>query len=242
MSDYLTFLASKTPIVPSSGIDIPDSAINASLFPFQRDLVRWSLRKGRAAIFATTGIHGKIRGTARVLPTPRAAPDHPSCRDQEVATRNYETQERANQTRLCRVRSGVRTATVSAWTEPRSILLAVVQERSSTTRLRAALRVVRHAVLSVCRRARYRDEDQSILLSPVLRRLASDAEKPGHLSQSRNDTRPSCDRGTVAWSAAHAVRSCASHRPRQAQLRSIEPCRLSGSSNAPALPQWGYVR
>jgi DNA modification methylase/superfamily II DNA or RNA helicase len=30
--------------------------LNQKLFPFQRDLVRWSLRKGRAAIFADTGL------------------------------------------------------------------------------------------------------------------------------------------------------------------------------------------
>lgn len=57
---YSSFLATKIPIVPSSGIDVDDVDIHPSLFPFQRDLVRWSLRKGRSAIFATTGM-GKTR-------------------------------------------------------------------------------------------------------------------------------------------------------------------------------------
>jgi superfamily II DNA or RNA helicase len=43
-----------------TGIDVPATAVNPSLFPHQRDLARWALRKGRAAIFADTGL-GKTR-------------------------------------------------------------------------------------------------------------------------------------------------------------------------------------
>ena len=57
---YSDFLETKIPVVPSSGIDVDDAMIHPSLFPFQRDLVRWALRKGRSAIFATTGM-GKTR-------------------------------------------------------------------------------------------------------------------------------------------------------------------------------------
>lgn len=58
--EYSEFLTRKIPLVPSSGIEIDDASIHPSLFPFQRDLVRWALRKGRSAIFATTGL-GKTR-------------------------------------------------------------------------------------------------------------------------------------------------------------------------------------
>lgn len=58
--DYRRFLASKRLVVPSAGIDVADDALHTALFPFQRDLVRWALRKGRAAIFADTGL-GKTR-------------------------------------------------------------------------------------------------------------------------------------------------------------------------------------
>jgi hypothetical protein len=58
--NYQEFLARKSSLVPASGINAPDDAIHASLHPFQRDLVRWALRKGRAAIFADTGL-GKTR-------------------------------------------------------------------------------------------------------------------------------------------------------------------------------------
>lgn len=59
-ADYESFLAQKIPVVPSSGISVDDNDIHPSLFPFQRDLTRWGLRKGRSAIFATTGL-GKTR-------------------------------------------------------------------------------------------------------------------------------------------------------------------------------------
>jgi superfamily II DNA or RNA helicase len=60
MTPYAEFLASKVHRAPSSGVEVDDSAIHPSLFPFQRDVTRWALRKGRAAIFADTGL-GKTR-------------------------------------------------------------------------------------------------------------------------------------------------------------------------------------
>jgi hypothetical protein len=60
MSDYQAFLASKRLVVPSCGRTVADGEIHASLFPFQRALVRWAVRKGRAALFAGTGL-GKTR-------------------------------------------------------------------------------------------------------------------------------------------------------------------------------------
>ena len=55
--DYRTFVANKSALRSFDGIDYEP---HGSLFPFQRDLVRWSLRKGRSAIFADTGL-GKSR-------------------------------------------------------------------------------------------------------------------------------------------------------------------------------------
>ncbi len=53
---YATFLESKRLAVPTSGRLITDEDVNPVLFPFQRDLTRWAVRKGRAAIFADTGL------------------------------------------------------------------------------------------------------------------------------------------------------------------------------------------
>ena len=55
-TDYQSFLESKKLIVPSIGRVVTDDLLSAVLFPFQRDLVRWSLRKGRAALFCDTGL------------------------------------------------------------------------------------------------------------------------------------------------------------------------------------------
>jgi DNA modification methylase len=54
--DYKTFLAEKALTVKSAGFTVDTNDINQTLFPFQRDLVRWSLRKGRSALFADTGL------------------------------------------------------------------------------------------------------------------------------------------------------------------------------------------
>lgn len=62
MSDYAAFLATKRTKPPSSGIDVhPDELLCAdSLFPFQRQIVAWAVGRGRAAVWADTGL-GKTR-------------------------------------------------------------------------------------------------------------------------------------------------------------------------------------
>lgn len=56
MNAYAAFLETKKSRHVATGHEIADSDIHPMLFPFQRDLVRWSIRKGRAAIFADTGL------------------------------------------------------------------------------------------------------------------------------------------------------------------------------------------
>jgi len=57
---YTDFLDGKRIKAPTVGVDVADSAITFPLFDFQRRIVRWALRKGRAAVFADTGL-GKTR-------------------------------------------------------------------------------------------------------------------------------------------------------------------------------------
>lgn len=59
MSDYQDFLARKSLTVEPCGIDDPPELAD-SLFDFQRDITRWALRIGRAAIWADCGL-GKTR-------------------------------------------------------------------------------------------------------------------------------------------------------------------------------------
>lgn len=56
MKDYHTFLQTKRMVSHARGIEIALADVHARLFPFQRALVQWALRKGRAALFADCGL------------------------------------------------------------------------------------------------------------------------------------------------------------------------------------------
>lgn len=56
MSDYAAFLAGKRRTVAPVGPVVNAGQVHPMLFPFQRDLVKWAVRKGRAALFADTGL------------------------------------------------------------------------------------------------------------------------------------------------------------------------------------------
>ena len=53
---YQEFIETKTIRSISSGFDIDRAELNPMLFPFQRDIVAWALRRGRASIFADCGL------------------------------------------------------------------------------------------------------------------------------------------------------------------------------------------
>src|SRR5712691_6326534 len=55
MNEYHEFLQSKRTVAPSSGIEVALEDIHPQLFPFQKSLVKWSLWKGRSALFTDTG-------------------------------------------------------------------------------------------------------------------------------------------------------------------------------------------
>ncbi|MEO9195843.1 MAG: DEAD/DEAH box helicase [Polyangia bacterium] len=59
MSDYASFLQTKSRIIEPSGFE-PTYVLHESLFPHQIDIVSWALRMGRCAVFADTGL-GKTR-------------------------------------------------------------------------------------------------------------------------------------------------------------------------------------
>lgn len=54
--DYQEFLNKKRIVFKPLGIKVDDKDLHPALFPFQRDLTKWALRKGRSAIFADTGL------------------------------------------------------------------------------------------------------------------------------------------------------------------------------------------
>jgi superfamily II DNA or RNA helicase len=54
--DYDEFIASKSLRVQQSGFDINRDKLHSILFPFQQDTVKWAIKRGKAAIFANTGL------------------------------------------------------------------------------------------------------------------------------------------------------------------------------------------
>lgn len=60
MSDYLDFLANKRPTVDYAGFDVSPDSIHEALYAYQREIVRWALRLGKAALFEECGL-GKTR-------------------------------------------------------------------------------------------------------------------------------------------------------------------------------------
>lgn len=59
--DYQSFLASKRISAPVVGFDVPASELNPLMKPWQRVISRWSIRRGRAALFLDTGLGKTIQ-------------------------------------------------------------------------------------------------------------------------------------------------------------------------------------
>jgi hypothetical protein len=57
---YDSFINNKRSTMPPSGFSVDRDSLSDDLFDFQQDIVRWALRRGRAAIFGATGT-GKTR-------------------------------------------------------------------------------------------------------------------------------------------------------------------------------------
>lgn len=56
MRKYNDFINSKSKTFENMGIDVDKNSLNPNMFEFQKDIVRWALKKGRAAIFAECGL------------------------------------------------------------------------------------------------------------------------------------------------------------------------------------------
>ena len=56
MQQYEEFISAKSKMSESHGFDIDTGMLNKHLFDFQRDIVKWALAKGKAAIFADCGL------------------------------------------------------------------------------------------------------------------------------------------------------------------------------------------
>lgn len=56
MKNYDDFIKHKALVIQSVGIEVGIGDLNSNLFDFQKDIVRWALAKGKAAIFADCGL------------------------------------------------------------------------------------------------------------------------------------------------------------------------------------------
>lgn len=54
--EYIDFLKTKEEVFESVGFDIDRTSLNKKLFEYQKDVVIWSLKKGRAALFEDCGL------------------------------------------------------------------------------------------------------------------------------------------------------------------------------------------
>lgn len=54
--NYEEFLKQKDYVLESSGFDVNKNDLNPMLYDFQKDIVRWALKKGKACIFAECGL------------------------------------------------------------------------------------------------------------------------------------------------------------------------------------------
>ena len=52
---YEDFLTSKRHIPPACGFDVDKPEMNSHMFEWQKDIARWALRRGRAALFEECG-------------------------------------------------------------------------------------------------------------------------------------------------------------------------------------------
>lgn len=68
-SDYQEFIKSKSRHVQPCGFDIDEGSIHPMAFPFQRAMIRWAVKRGRAAIFADCGL-GKAQPCSEPVLTP----------------------------------------------------------------------------------------------------------------------------------------------------------------------------
>lgn len=57
MNDYEAFLRRKIKLAAFDGFDVPLEQINPALKPHTRDIVRWAIKGGNRAIFASFGLH-----------------------------------------------------------------------------------------------------------------------------------------------------------------------------------------
>jgi len=222
MSEYAAFLETKAIVGHPTGREITDDQIHPSLFGFQRDLVRWSIRKGRAALFATTGMVSFTHTLGG-------------------GGMGDDIESRANTSDVRHVRHDVREVPERDQARTGAILLAGLQGEISGDGVRTLLRDVRREVLPGCWRAVEASGGAAVLYSTMLRRVARDSSQLRYVHQDGDNTYTSHRGGGRTRPTPGPARSCPSHRLEQAEQSPVQLGRLPESVLPRSLPRWGDV-
>ena len=86
-SDYATWLHNKTDETRTVGLTEKDIVLLDKMFPHEKALTTWALRRGSAAIFADTGLAVSRFPVARADDRAVCAPSCESCHRIEMAPR-----------------------------------------------------------------------------------------------------------------------------------------------------------
>lgn len=70
--NYKEFIRSKEISAPPSGLEVSPSVLNSHLYAFQADLVKWALRRGKAALFCDCGMGKTVMQLEWARHIPRA--------------------------------------------------------------------------------------------------------------------------------------------------------------------------
>lgn len=211
MTNYRDFLTSKRRVW--TGQSIAAGSLPSALFDWQAAIVRWSLRKGRAAVFADCGL---------------------------MVLFSYGTKKTTRESNLRGVRSRIRNARMSTRARARAILFEGLPRQVEAPRFSVVLRVVRLAILPTIRRAGSWCRGAAVLFARVLSGLAS--REAHQLSEGWRAPQASGGCGGRVAAGATTGRSRSSHRRGQAELSPVEFGCIPLAVRACALPLRGDVR
>lgn len=200
MTSYAEFLAGKALIDPPSGISDPP-ALGAHLFPFQSDIVRWALRRGRAAIFSDCGYCWLCRSRVEFG-------------NASIQTEDHQAVRYLRRDRLALSISGQ---------GPQALLLEGVRWQGEAQRLYPEVCSLRRVVLPALRGAGPRRPRQAVLLQRMSGSVPCAQPEGLYLPKAWHVPCSSSRRRARAWSQSTTERGRASSGREQAQQRASEP-------------------
>lgn len=185
------------------------------LFDFQRYLVQWALKRGRAAIFADCGLDMADHGGLKYAHATNQAKGHSS---------------------MCVVRRVRDSLPIAVPTRSAGLLLSRLPVAGSQTREHGLLHSLRRGGVPQVRRAGPTQEGAPVLFEAVPHAVQGDQPQGERLPEARPRSRSPHRGGVRARQAAPAGRGRTPHRREQAQQRAGESGGVPVAVSARALP------